>query len=198
VTRIFSGPQNAARQWTHGLDVEGNYHFDAADVIASVPGQISLRALVSYQPLLRTELAPGVPYIEYAGIAIAGNAGPTSSGNTGNGFAKIRGNLNLAYTYNGLDVELVERIQSSVHVTDPRLYYDERSPIPMYAYTDLSIAKDFGVRGHTVTPFLTAQNLFNKRPPIVGGPSLEAGVFPTPVGYDVIGRYITIGVRGAF
>jgi outer membrane receptor protein involved in Fe transport len=198
VTQIISGPLNAARQWTHGIDVEGNYHFDVADVIASVPGRISARALVAYQPLLRTQLAPSIPYIEYAGMALAGNPGPTSSGNTGNGFSKIRANLSLGYTFNNLNVEVVERIQSSMHVTDPRLFYDDRPNIPTYAYTDISIFNDFGVGGHTVTPFLTAQNLFNKRPPIIGGSSLQSGVFPTPVGYDVIGRYITIGVRGSF
>jgi outer membrane receptor protein involved in Fe transport len=85
-----------------------------------------------------------------------------------------------------------------MYVTDPRLYYDDRARLPAYFYTDLSISKDFEIGGHAVTPFLTAQNLFNKRPPIIGAPSLEAGVFPTPVGYDVIGRYITIGVRGVW
>jgi outer membrane receptor protein involved in Fe transport len=198
VTQILSGPLNAARQWTHGVDFEANYHFDANSVIASVPGQISARALVTYQPLLRTQLAPSIPYTEYAGYALAGTPGATSSGNTGNGFSKIRANLNVAYTYNGLDVELVERIQSGLRVTDPRLFYDSRPNIPTYAYTDISISKDFGVGSHTVTPFLTAQNLFNKRPPIIGASSLQAGVFPTPVGYDVIGRYITLGVRGSF
>jgi outer membrane receptor protein involved in Fe transport len=199
VTEILSGPQNAARQWTHGIDVEGNYHFDAASIISSFPGQFSVRALVSYQPLLRTQLAPSVPYVEYAGIAVAGPAGATSSGNTGNGFAKIRGNVELGYSYNGLDAQLVERIQSHMHVTDPRLFYDNRPIIPAYFYTDLSISKDFALGGgYTVTPFLTAQNLFNKRPPIIGASSLESGVIPIPVGYDVIGRYITIGVRGMF
>ena len=198
VTQILSGPLNAARQWTHGIDFESNYHFDVASVIASVPGQISARALVSYQPLLRTQLSPSIPYTEYAGIAVAGTAGATSSGNAGSGFSKIRANLDLAYTYNGFNVELVERIQSHMRVTDPRLFYDTRPTIPTYAYTDLSIFKEFGVGGHKVTPFLTAQNLFDKRPPIIGASSLQAGIFPTPVGYDIIGRYITIGVRGAF
>ncbi len=198
VTRILSGPQNAMRQWTHGIDVEANYHFDAASLIASVPGQISARTLVSYQPLLRMQLAPSVPYTEYAGIAVAGTAGTTSSGNAGNGFSKVRANVNLTYSFDTVNVDLVERIQSGMHVTDPRLYYDSRPIIPTYFYTDLSISKDFGVRGHTLTPFLTAQNLFNKRPPIIGASSLESGVIPIPVGYDVIGRYITIGVRGSF
>ena len=197
VTRIVSGPENAARQWTHGIDVEANYHFDVANVISSVPGQIGARALVSYQPLLRMQLAPSVPYTEYAGIAVAGNAGTTSSGNAGNGFSKIRANLSLSYAFDSLNVEVVERIQSSMHVTDPRLFYDSRPNIPTFYYTDLSISKDFGIRGHTLTPFLSAQNLFNKRPPIIGASSLEAGVIPIPVGYDVIGRYITIGVRGS-
>jgi iron complex outermembrane receptor protein len=198
VTRILSGPENAYRQWTHGIDVEANYHFDAASVVSSVPGQISARALISYQPLLRMQIAPSIPYTEYAGIAVAGTAGTTSSGNAGNGFSKVRANLSLSYAFNDFNAELVERIQSGMHVTDPRLYYDSRPDIATYYYTDFSLSKDFGVRGHTVTPFITAQNLFNKRPPIIGASSLESGVIPIPVGYDVIGRYVTIGVRGSF
>ncbi|MDY6944078.1 MAG: TonB-dependent receptor [Pseudomonadota bacterium] len=198
VTQIVSGPLNASRQWTHGVDVEANYRFDAASIMSSAPGTISARALISYQPLLRTQLAPSIPYIEFAGLAIAGTPGATSSGNTGNGFSKVRANLNLAYSYNDLNVELVERIQSGVHVTDPRLFYDARPDIGTYYYTDFSVSNDFSVGGLKLTPFLTAQNLFDKRPPIIGASSLQAGIMPTPVGFDVIGRYITIGVRGAF
>jgi len=198
VTQILSGPLNASRQWTHGVDVEANYNFDAASIISSIPGTISTRALISYQPLLRTQLAPSIPYLEYAGLAIAGTPGATSSGNTGNGFSKVRANVNLAYTYNDLNVELVERIQSGVHVTDPRLFFDSRPDISTYYYTDLSISNDFGVGGLKLTPFLAAQNLFDKRPPIIGASSLQAGIMPTPFGYDVIGRYVTVGVRGAF
>jgi len=198
VTQIVSGPLNASRQWTHGVDVEANYNFDAASIMSSAPGQISVRALVAYQPLLRTQLAPSIPYIEFAGLAIAGTPGATSSGNTGNGFSKLRTNLNLAYSVDDLNVELVERIQSGVHVTDPRLFYDSRPDISTYYYTDFSISNDFDFGGVKLTPFLTAQNLFDKRPPIIGASSLQAGIMPTPVGYDVIGRFITVGVRGSF
>ncbi|MDY6944072.1 MAG: TonB-dependent receptor [Pseudomonadota bacterium] len=198
VTQIVSGPGNAYRQWTHGIDVEANYSFDAASIISSAPGTISARTLVAYQPLLRTQIAPSVPYIEYAGIAVAGNAGATSSGNAGNGFSKVRVNVNLGYTYNDFNIEIAERIQSGVHVTDPRLYYDTRPDISTYYYTDLSISNDFDVGSLKLTPFLSAQNLFNNRPPIIGAMSLQAGIIPTPVGYDVIGRYVTIGVRGEF
>ena len=198
VTQIVSGSVNASRQWTHGIDVEANYNFDAASIMSSVPGTISARSLVSYQPLLRTQIEPSIPYIEYAGIAIAGTPGATSSGNAGNGFSKVRANVNLAYAYNDFNVEIVERIQSGVHVTDPRLFYDSRPDISTYFYTDLSVSNDFDVGGLKLTPFLAAQNLFDKRPPIIGASSLQAGVFPTPVGYDVIGRYITIGLRGEF
>jgi hypothetical protein len=78
------------------------------------------------------------------------------------------------------------------------LFYDTRPDISTYYYTDLSISNDFSVGSLKLTPFLTAQNLFNKRPPIIGAMSLQAGIIPIPVGYDVIGRYITIGVRGEF
>jgi len=198
VTQIVSGPANVYRQWTHGIDVEANYSIDAASIISAAPGQINARSLIAYQPLLRTQIAPSIPYVEYAGIAVAGNAGATSSGNAGNGFSKIRVNLNLGYSYNDFNIEVAERIQSGVHVTDPRLFYDSRPDISTYYYTDLSLSNDFDVGGLKLTPFLSAQNLFDNRPPIIGAMSLQAGIIPTPVGYDVIGRYVTVGVRGEF
>jgi outer membrane receptor protein involved in Fe transport len=181
-TRVFQQGVNAARNWTRGWDIEANYNFDLADVFAGAPGNLRFRGLVAYQPLLKTQSIPTIRPSEAAGIA---------------GNSKLRVNLNFDYTAGGLSVNVTHRWQSRQFPSDPRINFDLRRIIPAYNYTDLSISYRMEVDGHEVRPFLTVENLFNKRPPINGGDNSVPGLFfPTPAGFDVMGRYFTVGVRG--
>jgi outer membrane receptor protein involved in Fe transport len=183
-TRVFSQGVNASRNWTRGWDVEANYNFDLADVFAGVPGNLRFRGLVAYQPLLKSQSIPTIRPSEAAG-------------NAGN--SKLRVNLNFDYTAGGLSVNVTHRWQSRQFPSDPRINFDTRAIIPAYNYTDLSISYRTEVDGHEVRPFLTIENLFNKRPPINGGDNSVPGLFfPTPAGFDVMGRYFTVGIRGRF
>lgn len=70
--------------------------------------------------------------------------------------------------------------------------------IPRYDYFDLSLRKAFGDRFQLT---LTVDNLFDKKPPLVGsgvgGTAFNSGnTFPTI--YDVVGRYYTVGARLKF
>jgi outer membrane receptor protein involved in Fe transport len=183
-TAAYSQNLNAARQWTRGWDLEANYRFDLADVFAGAPGNLAIRGLVTYQPLLKRQTISTVAPTESAGIA---------------GLSKVRANLTLNYTAGPLNASVVERWQSSQHPSDPRINFDLREKIPAYAYTDISVSYDVEVGGHTIVPFVTIENLFNKRPPITGNGSSTVGLFyPTSQGFDVIGRYFTGGVRARF
>ena len=167
------------------MDVEANYRFDLADVVASAPGSLSLRALVSYQPLLKRQTIP----------LRAGRPNPPGIA----GLSKVRVNLGLNYTADGLNVTITERWQSSQFTSDPRINFDLRDKIPAYSYTDISLSHRVNVGGGTFAPFFTIENLFNKKPPIVGNGSSTVGLFyPTAGGFDVIGRYFTAGVRAQF
>ena len=185
-TKVYETRLNAARNWTKGVDVEANYRFDLADVYSSAPGSLGLRLLVGYQPILKSQTIRTVAPTDQAGIA---------------GLSKYRVNFDLDYDVGPLSVNLTQRWQSKQLPTDPTLFVDEREDIPAYAYTDITVAYELEVAGRTVNPFLTVENLFNKKPPITGGGSnntVPGLFFPSPVGFDVIGRYFTVGLRGRF
>lgn len=181
---------NASKQWTRGVDVEANYNFDAMALVSSLPGDFSIRAIVSYQPTLQRQTLPSLPPQESAGIV----ANPTGR----NGFSKVRTVVNLGYSSDRLDVRVAERWQSKQATSDPTAF-DLRPDIPSYAYTDLFVSYDLDVGNGVMTPFVTIENLFNKREPLIGGQNNVPGLFyPTGRGFDVIGRYFTVGVRGNF
>jgi iron complex outermembrane receptor protein len=183
-TRVFSRNINAARQWTKGVDVEANYRFDLANVAEKLPGTLRIRALVSYQPTLKRQTISTVPATESAGIA---------------GMSKVNANLGVDFTNGGLNVAVTERWQSNQHQSDPAINYDLRPDIPAYSYTDISLNYDIKVGDHSMVPFMTVENLFNKKPPIVGVQNNVPGLFfPGAPGFDIIGRYFTTGIRARF
>jgi iron complex outermembrane receptor protein len=182
--RGLSTGVNAQKQWTRGFDVEVNYRFDVADVISSVPGSVSIRSLAAYQPLLKTQTIVRVRPTEAAGVA---------------GFSKLRLNTNLNYTHDGLSISLTHRWQSHQWQSDPRVNFDNRPFIKAANYFDASISYAMKVAGHDVVPFLTVENLFNRKPPVSGTNGNAAGLFyPTVSGFDVMGRYYTGGIRARF
>ena len=183
-TRTYTQNLNAARSWTRGWDIEANYRLQLADWFENVPGDLAVRALVAYQPLLKSQSIKSLPPTEQAGIG---------------GNSKVRVNLNLNYTLGGFSLSVAERWQSHQWFSDPRTNFDLRGTIPAYAYTDISLSYRTEVGGHEVAPFLTVENLFNKRPPVAGGGNSVPGLFyPSVGGFDVIGRSFTIGLRGRF
>lgn len=186
-TGAFVRNLNAAKQWTRGVDVEINYMFDLADVASSIPGSLSIRTLASYQPVLKTKVGATIPSTNAAGIAGAAAVA---------GVSKLRVNLGLNYTVDRFSTAVSVRWQSKQQPTDRNVSVDLRDDIPAYAYTDISWSYRANVGGHEVTPFLTVENLFNKAPPIVGYLSSQPGTgFPTPTGFDVLGRAFTAGVK---
>ena len=183
-TKTYSSSLNAAKTWTKGIDVEANYNFDLASLPGELPGRIALRGLVAYQPTLKTQTIASLPATNTAGI----------SGNS-----KTRVNLNVGYAVDNWNVSIAQRWQSSQYFSDPATNVDLRGKIPAYYYTDLSVNYKMDVGGHELSPFVTVENLFNKRPPISGsGNSVPGLTFPSPNGFDVIGRYFTVGLRGKF
>jgi outer membrane receptor protein involved in Fe transport len=183
-TQIFAQGLNTARLYTKGVDIEANYHFDLSDLHLNAPGSVALRALFDCQPTLDTQTTPVSTPTNAAGIL---------------GVSKWRGNLQAAYSLGGLSVTVVERWQSSQLPSDPSLSVDLRPKVPDYFYTDLALTYRTTVAGHQLEPFVAIDNLFNKQPPITGGSASTPGIFfPTPQGYDVIGRYVTVGLHTRF
>lgn len=190
-TRVLQRNVNASREWTKGVDVEANYSFDTVGIASGAEGRVDLRALVSYQPTLARQTLPGLPVQQSAGIV--GN--PTGLP----GISKVRAVFNAGYSSGGLKLRVTERWQSKQQPSDRHVFYDLRPDIPAYSYTDVYVSYDIKAGGVEFTPFLTVENLFNKQPPLIGGQNNVPGLFySTGRGFDVIGRYFTMGIRGRF
>ena len=181
-TKTYTQSLNSAATWTRGWDFEANYRLQLADLAPSLPGDLALRLLGTYQPVQKNQTITSLPPTESAGLA---------------GNSKLRMNLNAAYSNGGFNLAATARWQSGAWFSDPRQFIDLRGRIPAYTYVDLSLSYRTEIAGHEITPFLTVENLFNKRPPIAGTTNSVPGLFfPSASGYDVIGRYFTMGVRG--
>jgi outer membrane receptor protein involved in Fe transport len=183
-TRGLSTGVNAQKQWTRGFDMEVNYRFDVADVVSSIPGELRLRALVAYQPLLKTQTIVSLPPTEASGIA---------------GFSKLRVNMNVNYTLGALSISVTDRFQTHQWQSDPRINTDLRPIIKSAHYFDATISYEMSVRGHQFTPFVTIENLLDRQPPITGITGPTSGLrYPTAAGFDIVGRYFTGGIRARF
>jgi outer membrane receptor protein involved in Fe transport len=181
-TFVKSVALNTARTWTKGVDVELGYNFDLASVDDSLPGNLAFRLIGTYQPVLKSQTVSTVPAVEQAGVA---------------GLSKVRMNLNAVYSTDRVKFALTQTWQSRQHPSDPEVYADLRPIISPYMLTDLSFEYRLSAGNGEVRPFVTIQNLFNRKPYMLGGsPSAPGLTYPSVVGQDIIGRYFTVGIRG--
>jgi iron complex outermembrane receptor protein len=177
---------NASSIKTWGIDAEVNYNFSVGS-----EGRISLRGLVGYQPQLTTVLAPGIEPQVGAGVAATQSTG---------GVPKLRLTGFISYSNPSFSIDLQERWRSSLKWDATRSLVFAIPDVPSVAYTDVTFTY-FPGKNKDRQIFLSVQNLFNKNPP----PYLTAGTsgtpafsFPATSGDDIIGRYITAGVRFKF
>jgi iron complex outermembrane recepter protein len=186
-TLIITQNLNIAQTSTHGVDLELGYK-------TSLPvGMLDARLLTTYQPVLDTRTLPNSQVINLAGAASIGPGSPAP--------AKLRATLNLTYGIDQYAINTEIRYLSSLRPSgDPTLVYTDPD-IPSFVYVDLAVTRDFDVSGHTVSPFLTIDNLFNKQPPLYASTAFTGNpgfFYPVPTGYDIVGRYYTLGVRVKF
>jgi outer membrane receptor protein involved in Fe transport len=65
-------------------------------------------------------------------------------------------------------------------------------------YTDLTLRAKVEGWGGEIEPFLTVNNLFDRKPPLIAG-TIPGVNFPTNLAvYDIVGRAYTAGVRFKF
>ena len=85
---------------------------------------------------------------------------------------------------------MVETTVQSIHYAN--------NDIPSVIYADANMSYDWKAWGHTYTSYIVVNNLFNKQPPLV--PFGQPGEFTPPDQelYDVVGRYISGGVKFRF
>lgn len=181
-TKVYSQQLNAARSFTKGVDVDMAYGFDFLTLSPSMPGRVNLRAIVAYQPTFTSQTIRSQPVRNSMGIG---------------GNAVWNATINVDYRAGPLGVAITERWSSKTTPSDRSINVDLRPDIPAFSYTDLSLSYRIDVGDNTITPFLTVQNLFNKKPVVVGDTDAVPGLRSGTQG-DIIGRYFTAGVRARF
>ena len=181
-TLILSESLNTASQKAEGWDFEANYGFDAADVISSVPGSVSLRVLGNYQPVNSSQQFPGA--------ALTWQAFP-------------KGHLTtfVAYHLGDWTFTLQDRYLTSFDrrtlATD--VYATPR--VPAFNYEDINIDKQFHIDDQDLDMYLAVQNVANLKFPIATTNNSTPDLYymgvqgPVTTQYDAIGRFFTIGVR---
>lgn len=185
-TLVRSTQLNAASLRTWGIDGEINYTFDAGS-----DGRVNLRGLAGYQPQLTTVLIPGTEPLYGAGAAAIQGAG---------GVPKLRLTGFVSYSTSDFAIDVQERWRSSLRQDATRSLVYAIPRVPTVAYTDVTFTAYMG-KDKGKQFFLSVQNLFDQNPPAFvtaafsGTPAFS---FPAVTGDDVIGRYITAGVRLKF
>jgi outer membrane receptor protein involved in Fe transport len=180
-TQVLSSPLNSAKVQMEGWNFEGDYNFDFADVWSAIPGSVSLRHLVTYQPVLETQNLPGTAFVWTAQ-------------------PKTRMTSFISYQVGdwGFDVQNqwlagAKRATgfTNQNYVNPRL----RSVDTM----DVSISRRFDMWGGSSNLYFNVQNIGNTRAPLSGGGASVPGLFyPTVAPYNDMGRYFTIGLKGNF
>jgi outer membrane receptor protein involved in Fe transport len=185
-TLVRTTQLNASSLKTWGIDGEINYNF-----AVGAEGRISLRGLVGYQPQLTTLLLPGTTPNYGAGAAAIQGTG---------GVPKWRLTGFVSYSNPDWSLDIQERWRSSLKWDPDRTLVYAEPDIPSIAYTDVTLTVNMG-RDSGKQFFLSVQNLFDADPPVYvtsafsGTPNFS---FPSITGDDVIGRYVTAGIRLSF
>lgn len=183
-TAILNQGVNAAKQWTQGWDLEANYRFDLADVFENAPGSLTMRGLLAYQPVYSTQTVLNGPIDHQAGVG---------------GLSKFRGNVNLTYDVGDLTVNVQERWQTGNQPYDRTQFVYTVPDWGTYSYTNLTVSYRLRFGDNELRPFFAVQNIFDKSAPITGSQPGNPGLFyGAAPGYDVIGRYFTVGLRTRF
>lgn len=177
---VISTPNlNLATLKTRGFDVEMNYGFGIGTVFGQ-PGRVSLRALASYVTKLQTT-TPGSAPIDRASQT------------------PFQGTASADIDLGRLNVLVQERLIGSRAIDSTYTpSFVANNHIGAVWYTDLNLTYHLGGKLEGVDVFASANNLFDKAPPLG---ATTFGIAPSSTlsqFYDVIGLYMTAGIRFKF
>ena len=186
---------NQASTQLYGLDYEVNYHLPMTRIVSSWPGHTEFRLVGNTTPSYKVNNGPGQPTYQEAGVvgAITGSPGASGSPVPINKFMASANYYNGPFNV-GFDMRYIGHM---VMTTVDSIHY-ANNDIPSVIYVDANMSYNWKAWGHTYTTYLVVNNLFNKQPPLV--PYGQPGEFyPTNQQlYDVVGRYISGGVKFRF
>jgi len=177
VVRVSLEPLNLSVLQVEGLDFELSYHMPV------LGNPLSLRLLANNQ-ISNYNQAPNAVPLLFLDSATA---------------PKWKAQLQATYQVKNLSLFVSERFISAVKMDPNKVegVFTDNNHVPAVFYTDATISYRFNALGSNSELFVTAENLFNRAPPIDVIPPTSTSN-PTNAAYDRIGRYITAGVRFKF
>jgi len=185
-TEIRNSPLNAALQKTKGFEIQVNYAFDLQNVFAKMPGHVSFRHLLSYQPVNTAINIPGA----FPTWAIA---------------PKLRQSTFLSYENKVWGLSLQNQWLSGVDMatSDNALNGNSQNYViprlPAFDTLDATVSVRTHVFGSEGEVFLTVNNVTNARAPLFPSNSGIPGLFYPTLGFhDDMGRFFTTGFRAKF
>lgn len=187
-TQVFNQPQNSAKVQMEGWNFEVDYSFDWSDVWSEIPGSMTLRDLVTYQPVLETQNLPGTAY------------NWTTQ-------PKTRMTTFIGYSVGDWNIDLQNQWVSGMKKANGPVNQNYASPrVSSYNVMDVTLARRFDMWGGSSALYLSVQNIGNTRAPLWPTNASNPGLFyptagssgPGAFSYSDVGRYFTIGLRGNF
>jgi hypothetical protein len=185
-TQVLSSPINSAQIQMEGWNFEADYNFDWADVWDVIPGSMTIRHLLTYQPVLETQNLPNTPF--------AWTNQPKTRQTTFINYQVGDWGFNIQNQW--LSGAKKATGFSSQNYVVPRLH--------SYDVMDVTIDRRFDLWGGSSTFYFNVQNIGNTRAPLRGqNPSVPGLFYPSgnttgPGVYSDMGRYFTIGLKGNF
>jgi len=179
MTRVLNVQRNQAKIFQSGLDIETAYRFPLDSLSDRLTGELEIRGLGSVLTAMRSKPSPTQPTVNNLA--------------TGNK-PRLSGSVEANYTNGPLSVRVAERWTGDTRRSITQIFTNYAYN-PNVHYTDVNINYKLGA-DQRYEGFLTVQNLFNVDPPLVADSANPGLQFPTNRAmYDVIGRYVTVGLR---
>jgi iron complex outermembrane receptor protein len=180
-TQVLIEGVNTSVSNLEGWDFETNYHFQLSDLFDGAPGSISMRGLLTYQPVNEQETFPTAPFV----YCNTGNVGCAP---------KTRGTFLVNYTLDDWTFSFLNRWYSGFkRASQPGIIYTTPR-VKAYDMVDMTITKSFN--DGALNAYLSVQNLGNSpesRDVIFSANPQE--YLPVWNGADAMGRYFTIGIK---
>ncbi len=182
---VWSSGLNASIQQMEGFDIEVNYRWSMGDYISWLPGDFSIRHMMTYQPVNTTVTIPGAaPQWAFA--------------------PKLRQSTFLTYTNGNFSLALQNQLLSSVKKATAAITPTTQNyVIPSIGSNDVldvTVSERFDLWGFSNQAYLTITNIANTRAPLytAGTAGLPGLFYPTAGFHDDMGRYFTLGIKGSF
>jgi len=176
-SQIILRPRNLSFLSTRGIDFDASYRRSLG------AGNLALRLYATYTDSYRTQQTAALPPIEFAGRAENGFGRP-----------KWRGSLSATYNQGPLTLFVQETMFGAMRLGPTQIYANPKLD-PVF-YTDATVSYRLPAFNGNMDVFLTANNLFDRRPPLIPSTTVPGINYPTLFQlYDTIGRQLTFGVR---